>query len=146
MLSKVKSYLLVLIQFACLIGIAVTGPLIARHPIWLTVEVAALGLALWAFLAMRVSKLNVTPDVRRGAVLVRAGPYRFIRHPMYSSLLIGSLALVLDDFTPLRGVVWLILLADIVVKLSYEERLLSEAFADYAEYRRETKRLVPWIY
>ncbi len=41
---------------------------------------------------------------------------------------------------------WVVLLIDLVLKLTYEERLLVESFPSYAEYRQHSKRLVPFIY
>jgi protein-S-isoprenylcysteine O-methyltransferase Ste14 len=136
----------VIIQFACLAGIAVTGPWIARHPLLLAVEALGIGLGLWAVAAMRPGNFNIVPDVKAGGRFVRGGPYAWIRHPMYSSLLIASGALVLDDFTWLRAGLWMALLVDLVVKLSYEERLLIRAFPAYAAYQSASSRLIPWIY
>ena len=129
---RVKSYTLVAIQFGCLIVLALTGPIIARAPLLLAMEVAALALAAWAILTMRIRHVNVTPDVRSGSRLVREGPYRWIRHPMYASILLGALALVLETPTPARGIVYAVLAIDLLVKLHYEEQLLSAAFPPYA--------------
>ncbi|MBE2238711.1 MAG: isoprenylcysteine carboxylmethyltransferase family protein [Caldilineaceae bacterium] len=141
-----KSYTLVLVQFGALIALALTGPLIARHPLLLAMELAALALATWALLTVRIHNINVTPDVRRGSRLVREGPFRWIRHPMYASILIGALALVLNEATPLRWLIYAVLVANLLVKLSYEERLLVAAFPLYADYQKTSKRLLPFIY
>ena len=64
---------------------------------------------------------------------------------MYTALLTVTLALVCASFSYLRGLYWVILLATLVVKLSYEERCLREAFDEYDAYRLRTWRLIPWI-
>ena len=65
---------------------------------------------------------------------------------MYLAVLVVTLALLLAQFSWPRGIAWLILLGDILAKLSYEERLLGQRFPEYAEYRKKTKRLLPLVY
>lgn len=120
--------------------------MIARNPLWLALEGATLLLGLWTVWTMRSGRFNIVPDVPDNSELVTHGPYRFIRHPMYATLLLGALALVLSEPTLLRAVVWVVLLIDLVLKLTYEERLLVESFPFYAEYRQHSKRLVPLVY
>lgn len=144
--NKLKSYALVFVQFACLGALALTGPLLARHPLLLALEAAALALAGWALLTMRPTNMNVTPDVRAGSVMVSHGPYRFVRHPMYASILLGTLALVLDTPALLRWAIWAVLLVDLVLKLNYEEALLVAHHPEYAVLQQKTKRLAPFIY
>ncbi|GIK74205.1 MAG: isoprenylcysteine carboxyl methyltransferase [Chloroflexota bacterium] len=141
-----KSYTLVVIQFGALLALALTGPIIARHPVLLAVELAALALAVWAIVTMRLRHINVLPDVRPDSRLVRQGPYRWIRHPMYASILLGALALVLDESTPLRWLIYVVLLVNLLIKLHYEERLLAAAFPLYTAYQEVSKRLIPFIY
>ncbi|MCB0059549.1 MAG: isoprenylcysteine carboxylmethyltransferase family protein [Caldilineaceae bacterium] len=144
--NRLKSYALVAIQFGCLIALALTGPIIARNPLLLAMEIAALALGAWAILTVSVRNVNVTPDVRSGSRLVRDGPYRWIRHPMYASLILIGLALVANSFSWLRWLIYAVLAVDLLVKLNYEERLLSAAFPPYAAYREVSKRLIPFIY
>ncbi len=140
------SYSFVIVQFACLIYIALTGPLLATQPLPLVLEIGALVFGLWTLWTMRASRFHILPDVLSGAVLVQHGPYRFVRHPMYLTLLWGTLALVLNVMTPLRWLAWLILLVDLVLKLTYEEKLLVAQFPDYATYQRRSHRLIPFIF
>ncbi|MBW7884665.1 MAG: isoprenylcysteine carboxylmethyltransferase family protein [Caldilineaceae bacterium] len=144
--NRIKSYSLVAIQFACLLAIALTGPIIARAPWFLVGELAALGLAAWAVLTVRLRNINVTPDVRAGSRLVREGPYHFIRHPMYASILLGALMLVVDAPSWWRWLIWLVLVLDLVIKLDYEERLLAAHFPAYVAYQETSKRLIPFVY
>ena len=140
------SYGLVAIQLLSLGLIALSGPLFAANPALLLLEMAAGLLGLWAIGTMGVGNFNVTPDVKHRARLVTGGPYRHIRHPMYTALLMGSLSLVLDAFSLLRLAMWLVLLVDLLVKLNYEERLLSRDLEGYSTHMQRTKRLIPFLY
>lgn len=140
------SYALVGVQFVCLAGIALTGPIIPPSTLWGLMSLLGILLGVWAVLAIRISEVSVLPEVREGTRLVVRGPYRVIRHPMYSSLLLLGAGLVLGAPSLLRGMLWLALLADLVVKLNYEERLLAARFSEYPAYRRGTWRIVPFIY
>lgn len=140
------SYTLVGIQFVALAVIVLTGPLLARNALLLALEFAGFALAAWAFWSLRGSIPNITPDVRANATLVQHGPYRFVRHPIYTAVLLITLALVLEESTALRVVTWLLLAATLLVKLDYEERLLAARFPDYPAYQRTTKRLIPFLF
>ena len=144
--NPLLSYALVAVQLLCLGLIALSGPLFAANPALLLLEMAAGLLGLWAIGTMGVGNFNVTPDVKHQARLVTGGPYRYIRHPMYTALLMGSLSLVLDAFSLLRLALWLVLFVDLLVKLNYEERLLSQDLEGYSTHMQRTKRLIPFLY
>ncbi len=144
--DRVKSYILVSVQFACLGAILVSGPWVASHELFFTLELPGILLGIWAVVTMKVKNLNVFPEVKSGSHLVTGGPYRWIRHPMYTALLMIMLALVCESFSYWRGFWWVLLSADLVAKLSYEETLLLEIFDDYEAYRLRTWRVVPWIF
>lgn len=88
-----------------------------------------------------------TVTLKQDHTLVQAGPYRWIRHPIYTGLIValaGS-AYAENRFQALLGFV--IVVVALVVKLWREERWMGERFgADYAHYRRGTWALFPWIF
>lgn len=144
--SRLKPYTLVAIQFAFIFAIAWTAPILARNPLWLAIEMTGLFLGLWAIWSMRLFNFNITPNVKVEGYMVERGPYRFIRHPMYSSLLIIGIALVVDYFSWMRLLVLLALAIDLIVKLRYEEGLLAAHYPQYADYMTRTKRLIPFVW
>jgi len=78
--------------------------------------------------------------------LVRGGPYRWVRHPIYSGLLlaIAGSAVVRGEWRGLLALV--IAIAALWRKLRLEERWLGEAFGDeYAKYRAEVAALIPFV-
>jgi protein-S-isoprenylcysteine O-methyltransferase Ste14 len=77
--------------------------------------------------------------------LVTSGPYRFVRHPIYSGLLLAVLgtALVVNLVGLIIG---LVLGSYFYYSATVEERNLTEVFpADYPEYRSHTKMLIPFV-
>ncbi len=143
--DRPKSYAFVAVQGLALGLIAFSGPVIARGPVFLLLEALGGALGVWAIWAMRLGNFAVTPDIMSGARFVSRGPYRYIRHPMYASLLLMTLALVLSHYSAFRLAIWAVLLVDLWLKLSYEEKKLVAHFEEYASYRRRTSRLVPCV-
>jgi protein-S-isoprenylcysteine O-methyltransferase Ste14 len=140
-----QSLAYVLLQLACLLYIALSGPLVATHKTWLAMEVCGIAVGVWALTAMRLTRIRVFPEPARDQQLITAGPYRLVRHPMYTSVLLTTLALVIDAADWARVAVWMLLCAVLWVKLRYEERLLVARYPEYEAYMRGTRRLVPWI-
>ena len=143
---KSKSVILVIVQFACIIFLLVTGPVMVQNIFLQIIEFAAVCLGSISLLAINLRNVSFFPEIKSNAKLVMKGPYRFIRHPMYSSVLLFSLTLMIDQFNFLRLTVYLILLINLLIKLHYEENLLLKTFSEYSEYRKKTKKLIPYIY
>jgi protein-S-isoprenylcysteine O-methyltransferase Ste14 len=107
---------------------------------------AGLLFAVWArvFLGGNWSS-NVT--LKQDHVLVRSGPYRFVRHPIYSGLVVALLGTTLA-FGQLRCLLGT-LLALIAWKLKsrVEEDFMLQQFGEqYVRYRQEVKALIPHVW
>lgn len=76
-------------------------------------------------------------------VLVRSGPYRFVRHPMYSAHFIIFLCVLLQRFAPLTLGLYVLFVAGQIVRARIEERKLAATFPEYEEYRRTTGMFFP---
>lgn len=91
---------------------------------------------------------NWSSDVtfKQNHELVRIGPYQFVRHPIYTGLLVMFLGTAIY-IGEVRGVISLLLITfGFWIKLRQEERLLLRHFPDsYPAYQREVKALVPFI-
>ena len=140
-----KSGILVGVQFTCIGWLFLTGHRFAALP-WVWLQLAGIGILIWAVVTMKPHRVTPLPDVRRNAKLVTHGPYRWIRHPMYTGVLLTMGALVLDYLTVVRGGVWLILVVNLMIKLRYEEALLGQRFPDYVTYQKQTRKLFPFVY
>jgi protein-S-isoprenylcysteine O-methyltransferase Ste14 len=92
------------------------------------------------------ASFSVFPRPVAGAPLIESGAYRFIRHPIYSGLVLGAIGwgLVTGSFVVIGASGLLFLL--FAGKSQREEIWLSAEHPEYDAYRRRTKRLIPWIY
>lgn len=141
-----KSIILTTIQYVTLGIILYLNNWFLHQPMLLAIQLFGLIIGIWAIAEMSKSKLNIAPKIREGASLVSTGPYRFIRHPMYLSLLIFLFPMLVINFSRLNMAVFLILLINLLFKLMYEEKLLSEKFSRYTAYKQKTWRLMPFIF
>lgn len=103
-------------------------------------------LLIWAVLAMKPGNFNVLPTPVDSGVMVSQGPYRLIRHPMYTSIFIVAGTLLAAQFDYIKLSITLVLVAGLVVKMVYEESLLCDRFPEYKNYMKETKRVIPFIW
>jgi protein-S-isoprenylcysteine O-methyltransferase Ste14 len=85
--------------------------------------------------------------LKQDHTLTRSGPYRFVRHPIYTGILLavfGSCVIALGEW---RGVVALALITGAFLrKIQIEERFMQGEFADaYTRYRQEVPALIPGL-
>ncbi len=149
---------LLALAFACLWLIpgvyALTGfPRALDRP--LLPAIAYLGIAtlcgaLWLFYRSHRDlgqNWSISLQLRNEHRLITSGVYRFIRHPMYSSFFLLAFAqflLLPNWFASASGLVGIGLLY--ALRIRQEERMMLNRFgADYRDYTRRTKRLIPWV-
>jgi protein-S-isoprenylcysteine O-methyltransferase Ste14 len=86
------------------------------------------------------------PTIKEGHQLIRGGPYRFVRHPIYTGILLALVGTVLAN-GKVRGALAVVLIWFAwTVKSRMEEEFMMRTFgAEYEEYRRTTGGLIPRI-
>jgi protein-S-isoprenylcysteine O-methyltransferase Ste14 len=104
-----------------------------------------LAVSIWSRAALGANwSANVT--YRQGHELIQRGPYRFVRHPMYSGflLLLAGTEVAVGTVSGLAAL--LVFLLGTWWKLTQEEALLSKHFPDaYPRYKSHTKALIPFL-
>ncbi len=107
--------------------------------------------ALWVFRRSHKElgrNWSITLEIREKHELVRSGPYALIRHPMYTSFLLISVAQAFLIANWVVGVAGLIGFAILFfLRVNKEERMMLENFGpQYRTYMESTKRIIPYIY
>jgi protein-S-isoprenylcysteine O-methyltransferase Ste14 len=116
---------------------------------WAGVSLFVVGLLLrwWAIVTLgRFFTVDVT--IEKDHELVERGPFRVVRHPSYTGVLLAfvGFALTLHNWAALL-IVLVPIFAAFIRRMNVEEEALSKALGSrYADYMRRTKRLVPFVY
>jgi protein-S-isoprenylcysteine O-methyltransferase Ste14 len=141
-----KSLLLVILQFLCFAFFALNGGLFTKG-ILLLFQIIGLAIGLWGIVAMKLGNLNIQPEVKQNAEFISNGPYKLIRNPMYTGLLIFFGISVFINFSYVRLGVLMILTIVLLMKIFMEEQFLSERFEkEYLDYKKKTYRLIPFVF
>ncbi len=127
----------------------VAMPLVARavhHPLTVIIANALLcgGLA-WSVWSLRYLSRSFS-IVSHARALVRSGPYRLVRHPLYFGERVALLGVVIVGFTWAVFALFAVLVGLQLYRASKEEELLATSFPEYSEYRLRTARLVPHVF
>lgn len=153
--SRLSHYIPLLLAIALLISPRFAGRALDTHFLprsralfWIGTALLIAGL-LFAVAARRHLGGNWSGSVtlKQNHTLTRTGPYRIVRHPIYTGLLLaifGSGVVALGEW---RGVVALALVtAAFVRKVQIEEQFLREQFGEeYVRYRQEVAALIPYL-
>jgi protein-S-isoprenylcysteine O-methyltransferase Ste14 len=141
----VASALPLALVLAAVVALAATGNLLSASPLVIAAQVAAVMLNLWARSSFEKGTFRVEA-APGGTSLIRRGPYRVLRHPMYSAALMFVWASVLGHISAFTVGLGVAVTALTMVRVGAEERLLQAQYPDYGEYMRTTKALVPFLY
>jgi len=115
---------------------------------WLGMSVLLVGVlfGMWTISYNRLGNFNIRPELKEGCTLITTGPYRFVRHPMYTSVLLISLGLAMGTPIYAQWSSFLLLVLVLALKAVREEYLWCEENAAYRDYMKKSKRFVPFIY
>jgi protein-S-isoprenylcysteine O-methyltransferase Ste14 len=116
---------------------------------WLAALLVAFGygLAVWAMVVNPYFSAVVRIQDDRGQVVVKSGPYRFLRHPSYAGSILASLALPFMLETLWALVPAVIMSVVLAVRTGLEDRTLTNDLAGYEDYTKDTPyRLFPGLW
>jgi protein-S-isoprenylcysteine O-methyltransferase Ste14 len=133
-----------------LLALAVTASPLLFRPAEIGWELCGLVLQMLSILWLLASLLALGTSIGvapadRG--LRTGGPYRLVRHPLYAGGLICAMGYVISNISLQNTVLWLAILAGQLLRIRWEEKLLSEPHEAYGRYRRQVRwRLLPFVY
>lgn len=120
---------------------------VATFSAGLAVMVVGQILRWWSMATLgRLFTINVA--IRSGHHVIESGPYRYVRHPSYSAILLVHIGAALCFGNALSGIALLVpVAASLAYRMRVEEQLLCAALGTaYQQYMARTKRLVPGLY
>lgn len=104
---------------------------------------AALALLIWVYQSLGAN-FSPTLEIRKQHKLITTGPYRWVRHPMYSTMFLWAVGLFLITVN------WITVIAPVgfalffMLRVPDEEKMMIETFGDeYRDYMRRTGRFLP---
>ncbi len=99
-----------------------------------------------ALINMKVKNLHILPSLKTHHILITHGIYKYIRHPMYSGLLILMLAILFSNLNYLTLSIYVLLFVNLTLKAKREEYYLRERFNNYQNYQKQTGIFLPKIF
>jgi protein-S-isoprenylcysteine O-methyltransferase Ste14 len=154
MKDSTKGWLYVAVQFA-LAGIIIISSYIEGGNVdygmqflhWIGIVLLAIGGIIILFAVFNFGQVITPNPIPLDENKLRTGGlYKYVRHPMYFSVLILLIGVVFY-FGAVLSLVWIAAAFMFLSRKSnFEERFLVKKFPEYSSYRTRTKKLIPFIY
>jgi protein-S-isoprenylcysteine O-methyltransferase Ste14 len=143
--SKFLSIIATVVSILALVTLILNHGLFSRLPVVIGVQTLAILLMIWARLTLGVRSFHAAANPTEGT-LITGGPYNYIRNPIYTAVIIFTVAGVLANYSLQNSLLGLVILAGMVIRSLCEERLLRVQYPEYADYARRTWRMIPYVF
>lgn len=120
-------------------------PSLAGALLGILLTALGLGIAIAARITL-AENWSAAVEIKQGQALIRSGLYRYVRHPIYSGILLALLgsAIAIDRWRALLG--FILIFASLWLKSRHEEKGLRQILPDYSAYASETAALIPFLF
>jgi protein-S-isoprenylcysteine O-methyltransferase Ste14 len=140
------SIVAVIAAVLALVRLCYTHSVFGVGPISIGLQVAAALFMLWARLTFGMRSFHAAANPTEGQ-LVTSGPFAIVRNPIYAAVILFSWTAVAVHWSTENALLGLVITGGMLVRIFAEEKLLRERYgAEYAEYQRRVKRLVPLVF
>lgn len=126
-------------------GLFYSGALFARHPAAIAIQIAAFLLMVAARITFGRRSFHAAANPTEGG-LVTNGPYAYFRHPIYAAILYFVWTGALSHLSAWSTTCAALITAGAFARMLIEERLLTEKYPQYADYRRRVSRVAPFLF
>lgn len=144
-IKNAASFLGLALAVAGLTFLFLTRHLIGSHPALIAIQVLAVLLMVWARVTFGRRSFHAAASVSVGD-LVTTGPYRYLRHPIYSSILyfVWAGQVRLPSLLSLGAAT--VVTFGLVLRMLLEEQFLRAAYPEYDAYSKRVKRVIPFLF
>ncbi len=144
MIKYISKFALLVLVVAIIILI-VTGNFFSESPVVIIGQLLAIGSSIWARRTFQKEQFSIHAEPAKGSLLTK-GPYKYVRHPMYTSALFLVWISIAGNLSVFTAAIGLIVTAVVATRVVKEEELLSLQYVNYKEYKLTTKAVIPFIY
>ncbi len=142
---KLISIFGVLVMIGALIGLYKIGVLFTPQPIAIALQLIAIALMVSARVAFGRRSFHAAANPTAGG-LVTSGPYRVIRHPIYTAACLFGWGPIVVHWSLVSVALGILLLLGALMRMLCEEQLVKQKYPEYVEYAKVTKRMVPYLF
>jgi protein-S-isoprenylcysteine O-methyltransferase Ste14 len=139
---SIVSFVLLVVTLLVLIE---RGSILADSVLFGAAQIIAVAIMVWARVTFGHRSFHAGANPTEGG-LVTTGPYRYIRHPIYASILLFIWAGVLSHLSFIDAMLAVAATGFAFLRLLAEEHLVQVRYPEYTEYAARTKRLIPFLY
>jgi len=128
-----------------LLALLFTGCLLSSSPFVIGAQIAAVLLVIWARIAFGMRSFHLAANPTEGG-LVTTGPYRFIRHPIYTAICILVTAGAVAHASLITWLTCALVWSGSFVRMWCEEKLVAQRYPEYEHYAAKTARMIPYVF
>lgn len=111
---------------------------------YISLLILILGIFIFGLALIQLNKnLSPFPTPKNDSNLIESGLYKYIRHPIYTGILLIVFGYGVYSQSEFKLIISLLLLILFYFKSSYEEQQLNKKFEKYIEFKRKTGRFFP---
>lgn len=139
------SNFLVTIQFVIIFILLLINDSIFNNYISFFISLLGFIFGVYTLYFNRMGNFNIRPEIKSNAKLISNGAYKYIRHPMYSCVLVIMGGVIVSNINFINIICYAILIIVLYLKAKKEEILWSEKIKEYSRYKQKTKMFIPFI-
>ena len=137
--------ILVFLQFTIIGVMALLSKGFFSNLVAILISLIGAILGIWALTHNRLGNFHIQPRMREEALLITTGIYRYIRHPMYLSVITMMFGFFIATPNILELTLFIGLIIVLLLKAKREERLWLNHTEEYKKYKERTKLFIPYI-
>ena len=145
MSTKIGSTLGFLIAVAGLAILVYGYHIISKNPAIIVIQVFAFFLMIWARKTFRSRSFHISAEPTEGG-LVTDGPYKYWRHPIYAAVIYFGWACFIAFPQPEVLLAAALITVGLFIRILLEEKEIMKVYPEYAEYSKQAKRIIPFVF
>lgn len=107
----------------------------------------AVTFAIWARVSLGRNWSGAVITLKADHKLIETGPYKFVRHPIYTGFFFAALGMALTIGTLSTYIGTLLFLIAFLIRMEKEEALMITQFPnEYPEFKKRSKKLIPFVW